>query len=154
MSDISPKQVAMIHGLFKSANLAHQKSNIVLGFTNQQIESVADMNKKEADALIKYLLSQTPKVEIPAKIEKVEFDENKRQEYAQACANMRNKILAMAHNNGWQIQHTNGSMVVDLEHLNNWLTKYVGNSLNSLSATKLQKAITQLEQMKFKQLEK
>jgi hypothetical protein len=67
---------------------------------------------------------------------------------------MRNKILAEAHHQGWQIQAANGSMVVDLEHLNNFLIKYVGEPLNQLSAAKLQKAITQLEAIRLKQIEK
>jgi hypothetical protein len=66
MKTITTKQIGMIHGLLKSANLAHQKINLVLGFTNQQTESVSEMNVQEADAFIKYLFSQIPQgAEVP-----------------------------------------------------------------------------------------
>ena len=138
---ITPEQMRQLHALLNELNQMEYKPNIVASFTNRRTASSKELYATEADAVIKHLNEELRKKK---EKQKPTFTASDKEAYAEKCCNMRNAIIAVAHNLGWEISEGERKKV-DMQRLNAWLEKYAGGELNKLSAAKLQDALTQIQ---------
>lgn len=126
-------QVRAIYTLLGENNLRDEKESIVDAFTSGKTVSVRAMSFAQAAALIGHLKSMDTTT--------------------QRADKMRNKILSMAHEMGW---HVNGqwSIVngkqknkIDMNHVNEWCTKYghAHKHLDDYTYNELPKLVSQFE---------
>ena len=126
----TPNQVKIIYALLGENNLRDEKENIVQAFSGGKTTSVRAMLNMDANALISHLKSM---------------------DYtATRVTKMRNKILFMAHEMGWERSvATSAKKKVDMEHLNAWCEKhgYLKKKLDEYKYEELPKLITQFEEV-------
>lgn len=133
----TPNQVKIIYTLLGENNLRDEKESIVQAFSGGKTTSVRALRNAEAFALISHLKS----------MDLVDTRATK----------MRNKILSMAHEMGWNLNptlsKTAGSVQVkakiDMEHVNNWCLShsYLHKALDKYEYQELPKLVTQFENM-------
>lgn len=130
------EQIKAISTLLGKHNLVDQKDSIIGSFTNGRSTSRKDMTKAEAAALIGHLKSLDPTDRRSDK--------------------MRNKILSMAHEMGWNLSagfsmHEKGlpKSKIDMEHLNNWCVKsgYLHKKLDDYTYKELPRLVSQFEEV-------
>jgi len=125
----SPLQIKTIYALLGDNNLRDEKENIVEAFTSGKTKSVRAMSGAQAAALIGHLKS---------------LDETDNR-----ATKMRNKILSMAHEMGWETSATlpMAKKAVDMERLNNWCIKYgyLHKKIDDYTYNELPKLVSQFE---------
>lgn len=140
---MNSQKMKEFHALLNSTQQMPYKADIIMGATNGRTSSAKEMTDDEAETAVRYL-KKIKMQQYAAKQPKM--SEEDKQAYGEKCRNTRNKILAHAHNLGWEKQGGK----VDYDRLNNWLTNKYGGELNKLSLEKLISAATALEQMRKK----
>lgn len=125
----SNNQLKAIYTLLKMAGLADFKEDIITGYSNGRTSSVRDLNTTEAADVIEHLQNL------------VSGGENKIASIAES--KMKNKILAMAHEMGWE--KPGGK--IDMQRVNNWCTKWSSKKkkLDEYSLKELPKLVSQFE---------
>jgi hypothetical protein len=135
------EQIKAISTLLGKHNLVDQKDSIIGSFTNGRTTSRKDMTKAEAAALIGHLKSLDPTDRRSDK--------------------MRNKILSMAHEMGWNLtpipatspltplQGERVKSKVDMAHVNNWCVKsgYLHKPLDEYTYNELPRLVSQFEEV-------
>ena len=134
---ITYNQNKQLHLYLTQANLTVHKATMVHSYTNGRCTSSKDMHHTEAQALINYLRNQvqlhTPQGNTAS--------HNKVQ-------NQRRKIIAIAHNMGWQIPNPQGGKPkADLKRINDWCIKYSfgKKKLNDYTVQELPKLVSIFE---------
>lgn len=129
---ITPNQLKAIHALLNAAGLKDEKESIVDSFSGGRTVHVGELSKGEAMALIGHLKS---------------LDST-----AQRADKMRNKILSMAHEMGWEKEVDNrqlakGKKPIDMQRVNNWCVKYgyLHKRLDAYNYNELPRLVTQME---------
>lgn len=127
------EQIKAIYTLLGKFSLRDEKESIVRSFTANRTASTRAMKPAEAAALIGHLKSMD--------VADTRSDK------------MRNKILSMAHEMGWEI---NGQWIIvdgkkkkriDIKHVNNWCVSYgyLHKELDAHSYQELPKLVSQFE---------
>jgi len=126
---INGKQVKAIYALLGDHGLRDEKESIVSAFTAGRTKSVRAMTFHEAKALISHLKSMDEK-------------EN-------SSTKMRNKILTLAHEMGWQKRTPSGVTMIDMNHVNNWMRSksYLKKELDEYTYNELPKLVSQFEEV-------
>lgn len=122
--NITPLQIKRISTMLSLLNLNEQKDLLVSSFTQGRTISRKEMTYHEASLMITFLQNEVAK--------------------DQASANqMRRKIIAKAHNMGWET--TPGK--VDIERLNAWCrtSSYLKKELNEYTYAELPKLVSQFD---------
>lgn len=130
--DLTPNQLRAIHALLKDAGLTDDKESIVDSFSGGRTKHVSELKKGEAAALIGHLKSLDTTTHRADK--------------------MRNKILSMAHEMGWEKsvdknQLTKIKRPIDMDRVNNWCIKYgyLHKKLDAYNYKELPRLVTQME---------
>lgn len=120
----SKAQHGAINALLHKMGIQDQKEELVYLFTNKRSKSRADLFSSEANELIAYL-------------KKIDPDEK-------AAEAMRRKIIAMAHEMGWELP---GTKKADMVHIDNWCQKssYLHKKLNQYLYKELPALVSQFE---------
>lgn len=125
----SNNQFKAIYTLLKIAGLADFKDEIITGYSNGRTASVRGLESTEAADVIQHLQNL------------VNGSENKISAIAES--KMKNKILAMAHEMGWE--KSDGK--IDMQRVNNWCSKWSSKKkkLDEYSLKELPKLVSQFE---------
>jgi hypothetical protein len=129
MELINNKQLSAIHALLNKLDMMDDKKAIVEQYSNGRTTSSKELTKFEAKALIGNLKSMLPQTDEEQKTEK-----------------MKNKIIGMAHDIGWEIGDTGK---IDMPRLNNWCIKTgaFAKELDDHNSKELVKLVSQFERV-------
>ncbi len=129
MKKISGEQIKIIHAILNKLGMIDEKAGLVSDFTNGRTTSSREMTFAEAFSLTGYLRTLQP-------------TEN-------SSIKMRNKILSMAHELGWELNEytRGGKKKIDMNHLNNWCIKHghAKKKLDKYTNAELPMLVSQME---------
>lgn len=129
MERIAPKQTGLIKTV--CAKLKFESADLALDYSNNRTEHVSQLYKDEATQLIKWLLNQQKKPVSPKE-------------------QMTRKILSMAHELHWELQHAprpGKSNAVDMLKVDDWCIRYgqFHKPLDQHNELELTKLVTQFQ---------
>lgn len=129
MELINKKQLSAIHVLLNKLDMMDDKKAIIEQYSNGRTSSSKELTILEAKALIGNLKSMIPESEDETKSKK-----------------MKNKIIGMAHDIGWEL---GASGKIDMERLNRWCV-HSGSfkkKLDEHSVSELTSLVSQFERV-------
>ncbi len=127
MNTINPAQLKCLNTIVSQLKISKEdKKVMVLGFTGGRSESSKDLMSNEAADMIRHLKSLDPQ-------------EN-------SADKMRKKIIAMAHEIGWNLS---GTQKADMKRIDNWSKVYgfKKKSLDNYTYSELPTLVAQFEKV-------
>lgn len=130
MEPITKEQIKLIKTVASKQKI--DSADLAYSYSSSRTEHVSQLYKEEALELIKWLLKQSKQAVTPAD-------------------KMRNKILSMAHEMGWELPYRrNGkSNVIDMNRVDNWCLRYgyIQQPLDLYTEAELPRLVSQFEQV-------
>jgi hypothetical protein len=130
---IQPAQLKRLHTLLSKAGISDKehKVQLISNISAGRTTSSKGLTCKEADALMRYLITSDP--------------------HAEGITRMRRNIIAMAHEMGWKVQR-DGAWIADMNSINSWCEKYssLKKPLNDFRYEELPALVTQFKQGPYK----